>query len=614
MYVVTFYSFKGGVGRTLALVNVGVELARRGRRVLLVDFDLEAPGIETFNLPTVKEPPRGIVDYVTHYIETGEAPDVREHIYESAGIGQHGGRLWIMPAGKRDEKYAHRLSSIDWQLLYSELNGYLLMEDLKAQWKEVLDPDYVLVDSRTGYTDIAGVCTRQLPDSVVVMFFPNEQNLRGLAKILADIRLEGEAPSKKTIQLHFVTSNVPDLDDEEQIFETRMRRFQETLDYKGDVNVIHHYSSLALLNQVVFTLDRPRSRLAQEYRDLVKTIIGQNLEDREGALAFLRRVTRHGYLEAGEIEIPPQALDERLNLIRKRHADDGEILDRLALIRERQGRVEEALGLLDEAVNRGNREPTVLLRRAEIRIQIDEKSGALADIREVLDSTKASYFAVSRAIRWLRDLDPDSLKAVPATRAVQSLNLEARLQVVHELEWSYDSIPLAEGILRDLLHHPEADEKNDDRIRNELSLCLIALGRFREAMEVLSVTRPAVSATDAPTAFNYGIAEWALTKNIPQDLFHRVIQLDGQNGAKAKGVNYTQCLAICHWLTRDVEEARRRIAEARREMVTQPQPAFSAWRYLIVSPEDFLQDLELMEAALTDMTVLPAFIGRVEAK
>jgi cellulose biosynthesis protein BcsQ len=50
MYIVTFYSFKGGVGRTMSLVNVGVALAAKGRRVLLVDFDLEAPGIPTFDL------------------------------------------------------------------------------------------------------------------------------------------------------------------------------------------------------------------------------------------------------------------------------------------------------------------------------------------------------------------------------------------------------------------------------------------------------------------------------------------------------------------------------------------------------------------------------------
>ena len=49
MYVVTFYSYKGGVGRTMALVNTAVELATNGRKVLIVDFDLEAPGISTYS-------------------------------------------------------------------------------------------------------------------------------------------------------------------------------------------------------------------------------------------------------------------------------------------------------------------------------------------------------------------------------------------------------------------------------------------------------------------------------------------------------------------------------------------------------------------------------------
>src|SRR5258708_6648994 len=41
---ITFYSFKGGVGRTTALVNLAFALARRGMRMLLWDLDLEAPG------------------------------------------------------------------------------------------------------------------------------------------------------------------------------------------------------------------------------------------------------------------------------------------------------------------------------------------------------------------------------------------------------------------------------------------------------------------------------------------------------------------------------------------------------------------------------------------
>src|SRR5205823_3755864 len=85
VYTITFYSFKGGVGRTFALVNVAAELARRGRRVLLVDFDLEAPGLETFERLRPSEPHPGVVEYVKDYMLTKQPPDVRKYIY-SAGM------------------------------------------------------------------------------------------------------------------------------------------------------------------------------------------------------------------------------------------------------------------------------------------------------------------------------------------------------------------------------------------------------------------------------------------------------------------------------------------------------------------------------------------------
>ena len=46
--IVTFYSYKGGVGRSMAMANVADILARRGARVLMIDFDLEAPGLEQY--------------------------------------------------------------------------------------------------------------------------------------------------------------------------------------------------------------------------------------------------------------------------------------------------------------------------------------------------------------------------------------------------------------------------------------------------------------------------------------------------------------------------------------------------------------------------------------
>ena len=46
--IFTFYSFKGGVGRSMALANIGVHFCRQGYRTLLIDMDLEAPGLERY--------------------------------------------------------------------------------------------------------------------------------------------------------------------------------------------------------------------------------------------------------------------------------------------------------------------------------------------------------------------------------------------------------------------------------------------------------------------------------------------------------------------------------------------------------------------------------------
>src|SRR5436190_12326009 len=104
MHVVTFYSFKGGTGRSMALVNVAAELVKSGQTVLIVDFDLEAPGLDTFNLPRPKEPVKGVVDFVHEYLRTNKSPDVTEFVYSSVIPGTNG-KLLVMPAGKADNEY-----------------------------------------------------------------------------------------------------------------------------------------------------------------------------------------------------------------------------------------------------------------------------------------------------------------------------------------------------------------------------------------------------------------------------------------------------------------------------------------------------------------------------
>ena len=271
MFVVTFYSYKGGVGRTMALVNVAANLARRGKKVLVVDFDLEAPSLPNYGFLGSCASREGLVDYITAYRSSGVSPNASEYIYECTCENDS---IWVMPSGDTTTfEYSSKLASIDWSTLYREEKGYLFFEDLKQQWKknEDLGFDYVLIDSRTGHTDVGGICTRQLPDLVVAMFLPTMQNISGLEPIIREIRRD-KSRQLRPVEILFCASNVPNLDDERSILSGLLDRAAEDLSFKTkEMKTIHQYASLDVLSHAIFSIQRPNSKLAKEYSCLLYT-------------------------------------------------------------------------------------------------------------------------------------------------------------------------------------------------------------------------------------------------------------------------------------------------------------------------------------------------------
>ncbi|MGW3999181.1 CATRA system-associated protein [Amycolatopsis sp. NPDC004772] len=169
--VFTFYSYKGGVGRSFTLANIAVLLARWGHRVLCLDWDLEAPGLGDYFRPRLPGKPRGgVVDLVTGFREGRFAPEAHVLRLRKAGA------LDFIAAGREDEGYIGQVQAIDWEGLYDEGFGEYL-EKCREQWTN--DYDFVLIDSRTGISDIGSICTAHLPDHLVVLFTANQQSIRG---------------------------------------------------------------------------------------------------------------------------------------------------------------------------------------------------------------------------------------------------------------------------------------------------------------------------------------------------------------------------------------------------------------------------------------------------
>lgn len=169
--VITFYSYKGGVGRSFTMASIAVLLARWGYRVLTIDWDLEAPGLHHYFAPIMSQPPEGgVIDLAHDFLAGAKRP--APHILKVAVEGN--GSLAVLAAGKMDRAYMGRMQSIDWGNLYEQ--GFAtFLETCREIW--TADHDFVLIDSRTGISDIASICTAHLPDRLVVVFTANDQNL-----------------------------------------------------------------------------------------------------------------------------------------------------------------------------------------------------------------------------------------------------------------------------------------------------------------------------------------------------------------------------------------------------------------------------------------------------
>jgi tetratricopeptide (TPR) repeat protein/MinD-like ATPase involved in chromosome partitioning or flagellar assembly len=193
--IYTFYSYKGGVGRTMALANVAELFYQIGLKVLMIDWDLEAPGLERYFFPSkdlqdILDKP-GLMDMILRY-KTQMARELEEDVpLEFENPAQYTidiypnqsepGKLFLLTAGRRAKPhfaaYAESVLTFDWQDFYEKWDGEIYFEWLREQFKNIAD--VILIDSRTGVTEMGGVCTYQMADTVIMFCASNRQNLEG---------------------------------------------------------------------------------------------------------------------------------------------------------------------------------------------------------------------------------------------------------------------------------------------------------------------------------------------------------------------------------------------------------------------------------------------------
>ncbi|MDX3691372.1 FxSxx-COOH system tetratricopeptide repeat protein [Streptomyces europaeiscabiei] len=227
--IITFYSYKGGTGRTMALANTAWILASSGNRVLVVDWDLDAPGLDRFLHPflsekQLRETP-GVLELVGRSTQFMVSADgLGEHTHQSDPASDYlggadlrspdgitlnncliqvdwnfpqGGQLYYLPAGTKKKGYLAAFSQFDWKHFMDGPLATRFLDGLKREFVENFD--YVLIDSRTGLNDISDICTVNLPHTVVTCFTPSSQSIEGAAGIAE--RIDGMLYGNRDIRI-----------------------------------------------------------------------------------------------------------------------------------------------------------------------------------------------------------------------------------------------------------------------------------------------------------------------------------------------------------------------------------------------------------------------------
>jgi formylglycine-generating enzyme required for sulfatase activity/MinD-like ATPase involved in chromosome partitioning or flagellar assembly len=265
----TFWSFKGGVGRSLLAANVGAILAREGRRVLLWDLDVEAPGLHLIPSLTIVDPPaRGLLDWLAGPPDLDAAaalvrPTVRDP------------NLMVLPAFGSGQNPALAALAVDWHglLVTRGDETVAMLHRLITRLSEVYRLDHVLIDARTGFTDLGGVVTGLLPDRTVLVGGYGAQQIVGWSfawKALTSPKLD--RGGRRDLDVVLVVSPVPDAHQAGGDGRDDERRAAWRSSFPGIEPIEIPWDGRLLFREDLLGISEPESRVGLAYRAVARRV------------------------------------------------------------------------------------------------------------------------------------------------------------------------------------------------------------------------------------------------------------------------------------------------------------------------------------------------------
>lgn len=194
---IVFATLKGGVGRSTALAIAAADMARRNRNVLVIDLDLEAPGLGEIILDEERRPKYGAVDFLVENGLGGIAEaELANYVGTSALTSAGGGRVDVLPAlGSHSALHPENvLSKLARAMIedVTEEGSISVAEQISTMINRVTATggyDVVLIDSRAGLSELAAPAVLGLGATVLLFGTAQKQTIEGYRALFSSLQL-----------------------------------------------------------------------------------------------------------------------------------------------------------------------------------------------------------------------------------------------------------------------------------------------------------------------------------------------------------------------------------------------------------------------------------------
>jgi CobQ/CobB/MinD/ParA nucleotide binding domain len=225
----TLYGLKGGVGRSTALAAWSRHLADRGERVLVVDLDLESPGVSSSLMSRDSAPPFGILDWLVED-SVGNADDalVRGMVASSPIASGTRGNVMVAPTGRLgDESYMAKLARayLDVPAADGARPFAVRLASMLDHLERIHKPTVVLLDSRAGIHDLAGIATTRLGATTFLFAVGTRETWDGYSTLLATWASRPDLAREIRDRIFVVAAQVPETDRDEYLARFRLASY-----------------------------------------------------------------------------------------------------------------------------------------------------------------------------------------------------------------------------------------------------------------------------------------------------------------------------------------------------------------------------------------------------